>query len=119
MLHEHKTVPNALLKFEERSSSHLDWEKNFYSYLKQEKKAHDLDLMLIDSFRDNLWFESVSEKRESFFIFIEYFTKKMAELSKRLKLIQYSYCPGYNKLVKTFLIEMKRKPITDYESCMI
>ncbi len=43
----------------------------------------------------------------------------MAELAKRLKLIQYTYCPGYNKLVKTFLIEMKKKPITEYESCMI
>lgn len=43
----------------------------------------------------------------------------MAELSKRLKLIRYSYCPGYNKLVKTFIIEMKRRPIREYEACMI
>lgn len=35
----------------------------------------------------------------------------MAELGKRLKLIQYTYCPGYNKLVKTFLVEMKKKSI--------
>lgn len=43
----------------------------------------------------------------------------MAELSKRLKLIKYSCCPGYDKLVKTFLIEMKRKPLVEFGSLMI
>ena len=68
-------------------------------------------MMLLDQLKETQWFMSIGERKESFFIFIEYFTKKMAELSKRLKLIRYSYCPGYDKLVKTFLIEMKRKPL--------
>lgn len=51
------------MRYEEKSSSHLDWEKNFYFHLKNEKKSHELDSMLLDALKDNQWFSSIGERK--------------------------------------------------------
>lgn len=44
---------------------------------------------------------------------------RLLELSKRIKFIKWQYFPGYNKLVRAFLYEMKNLKVERYPQSLI
>ena len=62
---------------------------------------------MVESLEGSLWLEQISKRGSTFFYFLYFLISKLSDLGKRLKFIKWQYFPGYNKLVRAFLYEMK------------
>ena len=58
-------------------------------------------------------------RSSTFHYFLYFLIKRLSELGKKIKFIKWQYFPGYNKLVRSFLSEMKRLKITLYPKSLI
>jgi hypothetical protein len=61
----------------------------------------------------------LSRRKTTFFYFVYCLIKRLEELGKKIKFMKWKYFPGYNKLVRSFLCEMKKKPVCLYPKVLI
>ena len=60
----------------------------------------------------------MKKRSSSFFFFIIYWVEYIESKVIRSKDISWQYFPGYNKIIKYFLIEMKKRPIIHYPDAL-
>ena len=47
----------------------------------------------------------------AFFAFVRYWAAYIEDIAQKSKYIQWRYFPGYSKILQSFMVEMKTKPI--------
>lgn len=67
----------------------------------------------------NKWIQRLSKRESDFYYFVGYLVMILGEIGKKLKVLKWKYFPGYTKIVRSFLIEMKKTPLSEYTSTMI
>lgn len=60
----------------------------------------------------------MQKRSTGFFYFLIYWVEEIERATRKAKDIQWKYFPGYNKLIKCFLVEMKNRPILEYPDAM-
>ena len=60
----------------------------------------------------------MSKRSSAFFYFVKFWVQYIEECVIKARDIQWKYFPGYNKLIKCFLIELKKRSIMEYPSAL-
>lgn len=91
----------------------LDWTSLFYDYLKSEDFKNHLEIL-----QDEKWKKRIAKRGLVFFRFVEEWAMHISQELVRESL-PWNHVPGYNVILKGFLIEMKERHISDYPEAMI
>lgn len=60
------------------------------------------------------WKYRLSKRGITFFQFVQCWVEYVESIVVNAKDIQWKYFPGYSKILKCFLLEMKKRPILEY-----
>lgn len=60
----------------------------------------------------------MGKRGSAFFYFLSYWVNYVEDIAVKSKDIQWKYFPGYNRLMKSFLVQMKKKSILEYPDAM-
>ena len=60
----------------------------------------------------------MSKRGIAFFYFVKYWVEYIESMAVKTKDIQWKYFPGYNKIIKCFLVELKKRSILEYPDAL-
>ena len=89
----------------------FDWGSGFHKCLENEEKNQDLDYSMSELLKKKEWKERISKRSTAFFYFVKYWVEYISSIAIKTKDIQWKYFPGYHKLIKCFLAELKKRSI--------
>lgn len=93
----------------------LDWNNRFYKHLQTQDYEQKLDLLL-DSQK---WQYILAKRSIVYFRFVAKWASHVDKQLVRIDHIPWSYIPGYNIIIKTFLLELKCRSILRYPQVLI
>lgn len=97
----------------------FDWEHEFYNWIKDRPEYADNLRILKDALAMDHWRKRFIKRASGFFFFVQQLCDYIQKAVFIREGIPYYDIPGYEKIVKTFIIEMKDKDIKAYPDSMI
>ena len=95
-----------------------DWDRNYHKCVEEEERyqaaLHDIQAML----DGEDWKIRMTKRGIAFFYFVKYWIEYIESIVVKAKDVQWKYFPGYNKIIKCFLLEMKKRPIIEYPDAL-
>lgn len=92
----------------------FDWENQFYKLIEKEEgfqvNINALDIIL----GENKWEQRMAKRGGAFFAFVRYWVTYVENVAVNSKHVNWKYFPGYNKILHSFLVEMKNKSLASY-----
>ena len=64
------------------------------------------------------WKTRMTKRGIAFFYFVKYWIEYIESIVVKTKDVQWKYFPGYNKIVKCLLVEMKKRSILEYPDAL-
>ena len=95
-----------------------DWGNSFHKCIEDQEKSKSIENDISNLLKNEKWQERLAKRGIAFFEFVKCWVEYVESIVVKTKDIQWKYFPGYNKLVKCFLVEMKNRPILEYPDAM-
>ena len=95
----------------------FDWEEHFYKCLSDQESEED-GPVLGEILAQEAWKERFSKRGLAFFYFIKYWVSYV-EQSIDSRDVEWCYFPGFNRIIKGFLVEMKLRPLLEYPDALL
>ena len=92
----------------------FDWEKDFYVYLKNTEKGEANYKLLNDTLEEQDWQNRLSKRGIAFYLFLDDWAKHVNKTVVIKDHVPWQDLPGYNILIKSFLVELKLKDVRRY-----
>ena len=89
----------------------FDWEHHFYKYIKKNDKIEYNSISIKEILKQEAWKGRFVKRGLAFFYFIKYWVTYVESALPKPIYVQWIYFPGYKKLIKSFLVELKARPI--------
>lgn len=97
----------------------FNWEKEFFQYFKELPEYKENQTVLKDALAIDHWRKRFTKRASGFFFFIQQLSNYIQKSLIAKDGIPYNEIPGYSKIVKTFLIELKEKDVKAYPDSML
>lgn len=97
----------------------FDWEHHFYKYIRRDDRIENNSISLPEILGQNEWKGRFIKRGLAFFYFIKYWVTYVDSTLHNSPYIQWNYFPGYTRLVRGFLVELKIRPILEYPDGII
>lgn len=97
----------------------FNWENEFFRYFKDLPEYKENLIVLKEALALENWRKRFTKRASGFFFFIQQLSSYIQKSLITKDGIPYSDIPGYSKIVKTFLIELKEKDIKGYPDSMV
>ena len=109
------------IKERERSYANIftemfDWEEHFYRCLPEQSDDEE-GPALGEVLAEDAWKERFSKRGLAFFSFVKHWVSYV-EHSTDSRDIEWRYFPGFNRILKGFLVEMKLRPLLEYPDAL-
>lgn len=91
----------------------LDWPRLFYNFLNKDTHKHN-----IKALENEKWQQKIAKRGLVFFRFVKQWAKHINKEFVRANL-PWNHIPGYNLVVKSFLLELKEREIYKYNEALI
>jgi len=92
----------------------FDWSNNFHRCIEHIDKYQIDNSDIEEILNREDWKFRMSKRGITFFQFLKCWVDYVETVVPKPKDIQWKYFPGYNKLLRCFLCEMKKRPILEY-----
>lgn len=113
-----ETHPEVQAEGKSAFSLMFDWENHFYRVIEKEEKYGKTEGKLAEMFRYNGWEERMRKRGGAFFAFIRFWVSYVENIAVNSKHVMWRYFPGYNKILQSFLVEMKSRSVPEYSESM-
>lgn len=97
----------------------FDWEHHFHKHLRRDDHIEDNSMALSEILMQENWKGRFVKRGLAFFYFIKYWVTYVESTLQSSKEVQWVYFPGYNRLIRGFLVELKERPILEYPDALI
>ena len=97
----------------------FNWEKEFFQYFKELPDYKENQIVLKEALGLENWRKKFMKRASGFFFFLQQLTVYIQKTVVVKEGIPYNDIPGYAKIIKTFLIELKERDIKAYPDSMV
>lgn len=97
----------------------FNWRAEFYVYLKDYPEYKDNLEKLKETLAIDHWRKRFTKRASGFFFFIQQLANYIQKSLIKKEGIPYNEIPGYAKIIKTFLIELKERDVKAYPDSMV
>ena len=97
----------------------FDWEFHFYKYLRKNDRIENNSITIQEILSQETWKGRFVKRGLAFFYFLKYWVTYVESTLQDSHYTQWSYFPGYNKLIRAFLLELKVRPLLEYPDAII
>ena len=110
---------NAMSGVMKEFISIFDWENEFYSCIKDSPEYEENLTMLKEGLAMEHWRKRFVKRASGFFFFISQLCSYIQRAVVIKEGVPYDEIPGYQKIIKTFIIEMKTRDVKVYPDSLI
>lgn len=106
-------------QFNKEFLSIFDWENEFYYCLKDQPEYTENLAYLNEGLAQEHWKKKFTKRASGFFFFITQLCNYIQRAVVIKDGIPYDDIPGYQKIIKTFILELKNRDIKTYPDSLI